>query len=112
MKVSHGADVKQTLEKYGLNHIIDYSSNVNIFHSDKIQEIYTNIDLAELALYPDIEYKQLRTKLAFKYDIPMEHIIVGNGSTELIFLIMSLESVDTVGIFHPTFSEYERAAVL
>ena len=112
MKTSHGADINQTKKKYNLNHIDDYSSNVNIFHSNLIYDIHKNINLQELSVYPDIEYTNLREKLGSKYDIPINNIIVGNGSTELIFLIMALDSIQKVGILHPTFSEYERAARL
>lgn len=112
MKVFHGADVNQTMKKYKLDHIIDYSSNVNIFQSDKARNILKNIDIEDLSTYPDIEYTELRTQLSKRYNHPMNNIIVGNGSTELIFLIMSLDRIKKVGIFQPTFSEYERAAKL
>lgn len=110
MKVFHGADVNQIKAQYNVGEIIDFSSNVNIFQSKKVHEVLQNINAKDLSFYPDIEYTNLRDKLSQRYDIPSKNIIVGNGSTELIFLIMKLNSIKRIGIFNPTFLEYERAA--
>lgn len=107
---SHGADVYQIMEKYQSQNIIDFSSNVNIFSPKGISTILTEINESELAKYPDINYYDLRNNIGEKYNLNKENIIVGNGSTELIFLVMKLERIKRVGIVGPTFGEYERAA--
>src|SRR5690349_5893027 len=38
----------------------------------------------DLARYPDPECIELRTALAAKHDVPMDWIIVGNGSAEIL----------------------------
>ena len=112
MYMGHGADLKQSLKKYQLESLEDYSSNVNIFHSDKVETILRSISPKDLSVYPDIEYTDLRGKISQRYGIQSEQIIVGNGSTEIIFAVMGLDAVQTVGIINPTFSEYARAAEL
>lgn len=108
----HGADSLQMMERYGVKELIDHSSNVNIFMPGKVKEILRDLDPQELAKYPDIHYSHLRAKLSEKYRIDPSHIIVGNGSTELIFLLTRLPEIRRIGIVHPTFGEYARAAEL
>ncbi len=105
---SHGADVLETIKKYGVEKLMDFSSNVNIFTPAKIEQLIQEIKAEDLAKYPDIHYTQLRDKLSKKYKLASEQIIVGNGSTELIFLLA--RNANRIGIINPTFGEYQRAA--
>lgn len=108
----HGADLRIIKEKYDVDEILDFSSNVNIFHLTKVDEILKNIDVSDLSLYPDIEYKELREKIGKKYKKNLDNIIVGNGSTEIIFLITKLDFIKNIGIIVPTFGEYKRACYI
>lgn len=62
--------------------------------------------------YPDPTATLLREKLAAKDNIDSDEIIAGNGSSELIDLIMkcTLSENDTMITFGPTFSIYELNA--
>ena len=46
--------------------------------------------IESISEYPDRDYKELRSTLALYCNVPMEHIIVGNGATEMISLTMQL----------------------
>ncbi|MDO4710686.1 MAG: pyridoxal phosphate-dependent class II aminotransferase [Peptostreptococcaceae bacterium] len=105
----HGADVLQMMERYGVKELVDHSSNVNIFTPNKLEELLREIGPKDLDHYPDINYSHLREKLSRRYAIEPERIIVGNGSTELIFLLTRLPELRRIGIIHPTFGEYGRA---
>ena len=104
----HGADVLEVMKRYGIENLLDYSSNVNIFLPSRTQELIQKVSAEAISQYPDIHYTELREKLSVKYGVDAKQIIVGNGSTELIFLIA--RSADRIGIINPTFGEYQRAA--
>ena len=107
----HGADLHRMKEKYGICDVLDFSSNVNIFYLDRINEILSTIKASDLSTYPDIEYNNLREKISKKYSLDKTNIIVGNGSTELIFLVTKLDFIKNVGIVVPTFAEYIKELV-
>lgn len=75
-----------------------------------------SLKLEEIALnqYPDMAYGLLREKLAQRLGIQSNQITLGNGSDELIFLLLAvfLSPGESVVTHAPTFGEYERAAKL
>lgn len=106
----HGSDLERVAAHYGLEQesIINYSGNVNpLGLSKNIQsELAKHIDL--IAKYPDRDYTSLRKAIADYIQVAWEHIIVGNGSTELISLFIKALSPKNALIVGPTYSEYER----
>ncbi len=62
--------------------------------------------------YPDAQATALREALAGYTGVPVEHIVVGSGSDELLHLLswMLLEAGDEVITCEPTFSMYALAA--
>ena len=108
----HGSDVWLIERILGVNaaRIVDFSSNVNPYGPSP-RAIRAVIDkLWMVSCYPDDEAAKLREKLAEHYGLKASHFIVGNGSTEIIYMF-SLLFVGNgyAGIHIPTFSEYERA---
>ncbi|MGB5823263.1 MAG: histidinol-phosphate transaminase [Proteocatella sp.] len=111
-QVQHGADTKAIKLKYNLDEITDYSSNVNIFTPSGVDEILRTITSKDLNYYLDLHYIELREKIGKRYGFEKENVVAGNGSTEIMFLIMKLNYIKNIGIINPTFGEYERAANL
>lgn len=107
----HGGIDPKELSEFNLNleNIIDFSSNINPFvESDEVlKKAQTKIDT-----YPDTSCYRLKKVISEIYDLNPENIIVGNGSTEIIYFICQayLNKKDRVIIPNPTFSEYERAS--
>lgn len=64
--------------------------------------------------YPDPEYKKLRASISKYLNLPVEKIIVGSGSDELIDLIfrLTLNIGDEVINFPPTFGMYDVSLTL
>ena len=62
--------------------------------------------------YPESETSELRKAISEKLGISPDNILVGNGSDELIFIIIMalLRGASRVVVPHPTFSIYEYAA--
>ena len=107
----HGGNLGRAMEKYSLSldEIIDFSANINpLGFSSKIREaIIKNLD--RLSHYPDPECKEAKKEISAYFKIDYENIILGNGSTELIYLIVQTLKPKKVLIPAPTFCEYERA---
>ncbi|HEX8948770.1 MAG TPA: threonine-phosphate decarboxylase CobD [Dissulfurispiraceae bacterium] len=111
MQDTHGGNIYRLAEKLGIeeSEIIDFSASINPLGVPKsvISEIK---DTAKhLCNYPDPDAKQLRLWLAQHLNVNSKSVLCGNGSTELIYLVVRALRPEKVLIPAPTFSEYERA---
>ena len=106
----HGSDLEKIEKIYGIKkeEITSFSANVNpLGLSQKLKDnLIHRIDV--LTSYPDREYTELRKTIGAYCRTAPEHIIVGNGSTELISLMIQLKNAGRAMIFGPSYSEYER----
>lgn len=106
----HGSDLEKIEQVYGIKKedIVSFSANVNPLGISPLmrQALLDRIDC--ITSYPDREYTDLRRQIGAYTGAPMEHILVGNGSTELISLFIQLEHPKKALILGPTYSEYER----
>ena len=64
---------------------------------------------ARIRLYPDPESVALREEASRLYDVPVDHIVVGNGSDELLALLLRalVDPGDRVAFPVPTYSLYQ-----
>lgn len=107
----HGGNLERAMERYdiSLDKIIDFSANINpLGISPKIKEVIVK-SIDQLSHYPDPECKEVKKEISGYFKIDYENIILGNGSTELIYLIVQTLKPKKVLIPIPTFCEYERA---
>lgn len=107
----HGGNIYRFMELMNckIEQIIDFSASINPLGVPKtvIEKIRDNIKY--LCHYPDPDIKYLAHELSRHLDIDPHNILCGNGSTELIYLIVRALKPEKVLIPIPTFSEYERA---
>lgn len=110
----HGSDLEKIEQYYGISNesIISFSANVNPLGISPILRKTLSEHLDAITSYPDREYASLRRCIAEYVHSDMEHIIVGNGSTELISLLIQIEHPKKAVILGPTYSEYEREIFL
>ena len=91
---------------------MDFSSSVNpLGSSQKALEAIKN-NLWQIPIYPDSTSARLREAIATSFKgINSNNIVVGNGSTEIIYLFAEafLEKGEVALIPAPTFGEYENA---
>ncbi len=110
----HGSDLEKIEEYYGIKKedIISFSANVNpLGISYKLREcLAEHIDA--ITSYPDREYTQLRKCIGEYIHTDYQNIIVGNGSTELISLVIQILHPQKALIVGPTYSEYEHEVSL
>lgn len=106
----HGSDLDKIEQLYGIKKedITSFSANVNpLGISYKLKQTLSD-HIEAITSYPDREYTKLRTCIADYAQTEKEHIIVGNGSTELISLFIQIKHPRKAMIIGPTYSEYER----
>ena len=108
--VFHGSDIEKICEYYHLNKedIIKFGANVNpLGLSSKVRDsLASNIDL--FSSYPDRNYTSLRNTISEYCNIPADFILPGNGSSELIALVIQEKAPKHTLILGPTYSEYSR----
>lgn len=106
---THGGNIYEAKRKYK-REIIDFSANINPLDLPARVKRAICKNFNRILHYPDSEAKDIRGKIAKYWGIDEQNVLVGNGSIELIYLIMFTYKPRTTLIPVPTFSEYERAA--
>ncbi|MFZ7102602.1 MAG: threonine-phosphate decarboxylase CobD [Peptococcaceae bacterium] len=108
----HGGNLKEASELYHIDEdeLLDFSANINpLGPPAAIYEVITN-NLAKIKHYPDSRNKDLKNRLAAHLSLSDNNIVMGNGASELIFLLINYLRPSQVWIPSPTFAEYEIAA--
>lgn len=110
----HGGPDYAELAALGLSpdEVIDFSANANPYGpSPQVRAALAGVPLDH---YPDAQAIALRERLAQVHGLTPDHIIAGNGTAELIWLLgmAYLQRGDPVVIIGPTFGEYRAAAGL
>ena len=110
----HGAEVLGAAEESGFKpqDILDFSSSVNPLGPSKKALDAAKKAFNSIAAYPDSCSNELRQVIANHFGgITKDNIVVGNGSTELMYLFAEtfLKKGETALIPAPTFGEYESA---
>jgi threonine-phosphate decarboxylase len=112
----HGGEVWEIAHETGLgvDDFVDFSSSINpLGPSPRALKAIKN-GLAKLSLYPDSNSTALREAIACHFgNINKNNIIIGNGSTELIYLFAEvfLKKGDTALVPQPSFGEYTNAII-
>lgn len=105
----HGGNIYEVKRKYG-KEVIDFSANINPLGLPAGVKKAIHMNLNKILHYPDPEAKNITQEIAKYWGINEDNVLVGNGSVELIYLIISAFKPKTTLVAIPTFSEYERAA--
>ena len=108
--VFHGSDIEKICSYYGLKKedIVKFGANVNpLGLSPKASAaIAAHVDI--FSSYLDREYTTLRNTISEYCNIPADFILPGNGSSELISLLIQEKAPKHTLILGPTYSEYSR----
>lgn len=113
--VPHGTLDYEELRVLGLQpeDLTLFSSNINPFGPPPatVAALRAAATAEMIARYPDRLSYELRVELAHTHNLPIESILVGNGSADLLWLV-GLRHLQNrrVVIIGPTFGEYENVA--
>lgn len=106
----HGSDLEKIEQIYGIkkDEITSFSANVNPLGISPLLRETLARHIDAICSYPDREYLSLCKCIADYVNTDYENIIMGNGSTELISLLIQIQHPKKALIIGPTYSEYER----
>jgi histidinol-phosphate aminotransferase len=112
--IHHGALNHKELESLEISpdHVLDFSSNINPFGPPPVvKEALSNLDFSS---YPDRDAIAIRKALSHQLNLDLSQLVVGNGASELIWLIAFafVQPGDRIVIIGPTFGEYQRCVSL
>src|SRR3990172_9045848 len=109
----HGGEVWDVAVETGksLRDFVDFSSRVNPLGPSPKAFDALREGCGTISFYPDSNSTALREAIACHYGLDKRNVIVGNGSTELIYLFAEvfLKSGDVALVPSPSFGEYESA---
>jgi cobyric acid synthase CobQ/L-threonine-O-3-phosphate decarboxylase len=109
----HGGHIRELAARSGLpeDSIIDFSANINpLGPPDWLRQVVSS-SLDHVDQYPDPECKRLKEALAEKYGRRDTEALVGNGSTELIYLAPQVAGKNRAIIAVPSYIDYEAASL-
>lgn len=110
----HGSDLEEIEKVYHIpkDEIVCFGANVNpLGLSEKVKSsLAKHLDI--ITSYPDRNYSSLRHTIGAYCGINPDYIVVGNGSTELISLLIQHRLPKHALLLGPTYSEYERELAL
>ncbi|EPR37076.1 Histidinol-phosphate aminotransferase [Desulfovibrio sp. X2] len=105
-----GLSIEEIRQKYGLANIIKLASNENPLGVSPIVEKALRDHAPEAFRYPRCGNPELNARLADHFGVPVERVVTGNGSDEIIDLLVRVKArpgQDNVVAFKPCFSMYE-----
>ncbi|NIA19751.1 MAG: threonine-phosphate decarboxylase [Xanthomonadaceae bacterium] len=107
----HGGTVFQTARELGVSveEILDFSANINPLGMPVRAWEALGKALDQLQHYPEMYADSLVKRIALLGNQPESRILAGNGSTELIYLLVRVLKPKSALIVAPAFTEYQRA---
>ena len=107
----HGGNVFDVARQLGVapDDIVDFSASINPLGLSAMVKKAIICSLDSLVHYPDSSHKELKHALARHHGLSPEHIVIANGSTELIYHLPAMLHGTRALIVSPSFSEYVRA---
>lgn len=111
MSFAHGGNVYEIASRLGCSpdDLLDYSASINPLGPPPGLADQFNAFFHRLQHYPDIANRSLLDALAAYHGLPSGQIVVGNGSTELIYWLPRVLGIQRAAVVLPTFSEYRKA---
>ncbi len=109
--VVHGGDIYRVAREQGrpISKILDFSASINpLGLSSAIRRSLVGA-VPRVVHYPEVNAYPLRKALAHAHDISEDHLVVGNGSAELISVLPRALECRHGLVIGPTFMEFERA---
>lgn len=108
----HGGNFWHLIRERGIpkRNILDFSADMNPLGPPEGVGAIIHEHVSDVAHYPDPEAHLLREAIGTLHDVPLETVLAGNGSAELINLIAHRYARSQALVCAPTFTEYAWAA--
>jgi len=114
MTERHGGNLLKIALSSGkpVGEILDFSANINPLGPPEGFRPLISARTGDLVHYPDPECTDLVRAFSVRYGVSLEEILMGNGSTELLFMLPQLLGKERALIPCPAYADYARAAEL
>ncbi|HEX2229338.1 MAG TPA: threonine-phosphate decarboxylase CobD [Candidatus Binatia bacterium] len=111
---THGGDVDTWARSAGVeaSDILDFSASINPLGPPRSALKAFVKSYREISRYPDPYGEKLKTALAERHGMSSSEVLLGNGSTQLIYLACAALRPRHAVIVGPAFSEYTNALLL
>lgn len=111
---THGGDVERWAQNAGIktSEILDFSASINPLGPPTTARKAFVESYDEISRYPDPYGDQLKKALARRHGMDPAEVLIGNGSTQLIYLLCAALRPRTALVVGPAFSEYRNALIL
>ena len=108
-----GKPIEELARELGIDHAIKLASNENPLGPSPLALAAARAVLGEVHRYPDAMAYRLREKLAALHGVRMEEVIQGNGSNELLDLLVRTftTAADHIVFAAPSFVVYELSSL-
>ena len=108
----HGGQVHRAARELGrpLSDILDFSANINPLGPPESVRHALVKALDDIRFYPDATHAEAKHVIAGRYGVSEDSVLITNGATEAIDLVLRALSPSRVWILEPAFSEYRAAA--
>ena len=94
---------------FGKEKLVDFSVNIPPIPYDAAYRTLLIDHIGKLQKYPELSGDETKKALSLRLGYEKEHLILGNGATELIYLFARTQGMKKALILEPTFTEYKRA---
>ncbi len=112
MIFGHGGEIRSLARQAGcrIEDLLDFSANINpMGPPDCLRRVISSC-LSQVTHYPDPRCVELRKTIASAFSVPMERVVCGNGSTELLYALPHALGVSRAVIPVPSYIDYSAAA--
>jgi threonine-phosphate decarboxylase len=110
----HGGNIYAWAQKAGIDpsEIIDFSASINSLGPPAVARRAFRKSYEEIRRYPDPYGAELKQALARYHELKSDEMLLGNGSTQLIYLLCAALRPRKALVVGPAFSEYTNALKL
>jgi threonine-phosphate decarboxylase len=111
---THGGDVERSAQSAGIeaSEILDFSASINPLGPPRAARKAFTESYRNISRYPDAYGDKLKNALASRHGMNPAEILIGNGSTQLIYLLCAALRPRKALVVGPAFSEYSNALTL
>ncbi len=108
-----GKPIEELTRELGIRDVVKLASNENPFGPSPLAVEAAKMALASAHRYPDASAYGLRERLSAKLGVPMNEVVLGNGSNELLELLVRTFTTpdDHIVFAEPSFVVYRLAAL-
>lgn len=106
----HGGNLRKIKSNSSSPNIIDFSANINPLGAPDWLRAVISRSVDDLIHYPDVDCLELRKAISSYNKVPKENIVCGNGTAELMYVLLQIIDSKRIVIPVPSYVDYKHAA--